>query len=114
VEIQPIRASTIPLSYLRIGLSREIISGGAGGDRRNENWEHLIRKSVSLAERIEDLAPALSPDAPNPEYPWPRAAPHTAPVEYTFGIWQNLEDTSAGHQFLKLIGSLFATAEVFL
>jgi hypothetical protein len=67
-----------------------------------------------LAEQIEDLAPALSPDSPNPEYPWPRAVPHTAPVEYTFGIWQDLEDTPAGHQFLKLIGSLFATAEVFL
>jgi hypothetical protein len=85
-----------------------------GFERRNENWEHLIRKSVPLAEQIEDLAPALSPDSPNPEYPWPRAVPHTAPVEYTFGIWQDLEDTPAGHQFLKLIGSLFATAEVFL
>jgi hypothetical protein len=84
-----------------------------GYERRNENWEHLIRKSVPLAERIEDLAPALSPDAPNPEYPWPRAAPHTAPVEHTFGIWEDLE-SPAGHQFIKLIGSLFASAEVFL
>jgi len=85
-----------------------------GYGRRNENWEHLIRKSVPLAEQIEDLAPALSPDTPNPEYPWPRAAPHTAPAEHTFGIWQDLEDTPVGHRFRKLMGDLFALAEVFL
>ena len=39
---------------------------------QNENWQHLIRKSVPLAENIEDLAPALAQDGPNPEYPWPR------------------------------------------
>jgi hypothetical protein len=61
-----------------------------------------------------DLEAAEVIDAPNPEYPWPRAAPHTAPVEYTFGIWEDLELTPAGHQFLKLIGNLFATAEFFL
>jgi hypothetical protein len=81
---------------------------------RNENWRHLIRKSVPLAERVEDLAPALSPDAPNPEYPWPRDAPQAAPAEYTFGIWQDLRKTPAGHQFLKLIGGLFAVADAFL
>jgi hypothetical protein len=48
------------------------------------------------------------------EYPWPRAAPHTAPVEYTFGIWHDLRNTPAGNQFIKLIASLFAAAEAFL
>ena len=81
---------------------------------RNENWEHLLRKSVPLAERIEDLAPALSPDAPNPEYPWPRAAPRQAPVEYNFEVWAELQQTPAGRQFLKLTGRLFAVAETFL
>ncbi len=46
---------------------------------KNENWGHLIRKSVPLAENIEDLAPALALDGPNPEYPWPRANPQIAP-----------------------------------
>jgi hypothetical protein len=85
---------------------------GFGG--RNEHWEHLIRKSVPLAERIEDLAPALARDAPNPEYPWPRDAPLTAPAEYTFEIWQDLQETAAGRQFLSVIGRLFAAAEAFL
>jgi len=50
-----------------------------GFEGRNENWQHLIRKSVPLAEGIEHLAPALALDAPNPEYPWPRDAPEVAP-----------------------------------
>ncbi len=81
---------------------------------RNENWAHMIRKSIPLAEHIEDLAPALSLDAPNPEYPWPRAAPHTAPAEYRFAIWAELKETAAGLQFLSLTGRLFAAADAFL
>jgi hypothetical protein len=81
---------------------------------RNQNWEHLIRKSVPLAECIEDLAPALALDAPNPEYPWPREAPRVAPAEHAFGIWQELQETAAGRQFLTILGRLFATAEAFL
>jgi hypothetical protein len=85
-----------------------------GFEGRNENWEHLIRKSVLLAERIENLAPALALDAPNPEYPWPREAPQVAPAEHTFGIWQELQETAAGRQFLNLTSHLFAAADTYL
>jgi hypothetical protein len=85
-----------------------------GFEGRNENWEHSIRKSVPLAERVEDLAPALSPDVPNPEYPWPRIAPLNAPALHTFAVWRDLQETAAGHQFLNLIGRLFAAAAAFL
>jgi hypothetical protein len=85
-----------------------------GYERRNENWEHTIRKSVPLAERVEDLAPALTPDGPNPEYPWPRNAPETAPAEHTFDIWLKLQETSEGRQFLNLTRRLFAAADAFL
>ena len=85
-----------------------------GFENKNENWEHLIRKSVPLAKRIEDLAPALAFDAPNPEYPWPRQAPHTAPAEFRFEIWQELQETAAGRQFLEIIRRLFAVADAFL
>ncbi|MFI5459189.1 MAG: hypothetical protein ACHRXM_27485 [Isosphaerales bacterium] len=85
-----------------------------GYERRNANWKHLIRKSVPLAERVEDLAPALSPDSPNPEYPWPRDAPNAAPAEHTFGVWLDLQKTPAGKQFLNLLGRLFVVADEFL
>jgi hypothetical protein len=80
----------------------------------NESWEHMIRKSVPLAERVEDLAPALALDGPNPEYPWPRAEPRFAPAEHEFAIWQELQATAAGRQFLKLIRDLFSVAEAFI
>jgi hypothetical protein len=85
-----------------------------GFEGRNENWEHLIRKSVPLAERVEDLAPALALDSPNPEYPWPREAPQVAPAEHAFEIWQELQETAAGRQFLAIVSRLFAAAEAFL
>ena len=85
-----------------------------GYEGRNENWRHMIRKSVPLAEGIEDLAPALCGDGPNPEYPWPDASPRAAPAEYSFEIWQELQQTPAGRQFLNLTSRLFATADLFL
>ena len=87
-----------------------------GYEGRNENWLHVIRKSIRLAEAIEDLAPALQ-DGPNPEYPWPskeNKVPTTAPVEHTFALWVELQETAAGRQFLHLTKRLFATAGAFL
>lgn len=85
-----------------------------GFEGKNANWKHLLRKSIPLAEQIEDLAPALSPDAPNPEYPWPRAAPGSAPAEYDFSLRNDLVKTAHGRQFLELVRRLFATAERYL
>ncbi len=102
------------VGFLRSLSTNRQAQGHLGFGGRNENWEHLIRKSVPLAERIEDLAPALSPDAPNPEYPWPRHAPRTAPVEHTFEIWQELQETAAGRQFLHLTSRLVAIAHAYL
>ena len=67
-----------------------------GFEGENQNWEQLIRKSAQLAENIENLPPALALDSPNPEYPWPREAPETAPAEHQFEIWLELNDTAAG------------------
>ena len=84
-----------------------------GFERQNENWIHVIRKSVPLAQRVEDLAPALDRDGPNPEYPWPSAGPIVAPAEHEFEIWEALQ-SPAGRQFLTLLGRLFVAAEAFL
>lgn len=85
-----------------------------GFEGQNESWRHLIRKSVPLAERIEDLAPALSGDAPNPEYPWPRHAPQITPAEHSFDIWQALQKTTEGRRFQSLLNRLFAVADAYL
>ena len=85
-----------------------------GFEGRNGIWEHLIRKSIPLAQGIEDLAPALALDGPNPEYPWPRDAPRSAPAEHLFEMWQQLQDTDAGRRFLRMVRHLFAVAEAYL
>lgn len=81
---------------------------------QNANWAHLIRKSLPLAERVENLAPALALDGPNPEYPWPRNEPEFAPAEFEFDLWQDLQETAGGRQFLMIVESLFSVAELFL
>ena len=85
-----------------------------GYAKQNESWTHLIRKFGPLALSIESLAPAISRDIPNPEYPWPRDTPTACPAEYDFPIWEELQATSHGRQFIKLLVNLFATAEHYL
>ena len=85
-----------------------------GYEGQNEKWKQLIRKGAPLAQRVEDLAPALCQNGPNPEYPWPPDDPEVSPVEHEFEIWQNLQETAEGRQFLSLVSRLFAAVEAFL
>ena len=102
------------VGFLRSLATNRQAQGQLGFEQQNENWQHTIRKSVALARAVEDLAPALSPDAPNPEYPWPHAAPQSAPAEFEFPVWQDLEEKAAGRQFLSLVSRLFMVAETFI
>jgi len=85
-----------------------------GYEGQNYKWEHMIRKSVPLAEQIENLAPSLSKNRPNPEYPWPDDNPTIAPVEHDFDLWRNLEKSPEGRSFLHLVRQLFASADTFV
>src|SRR5258708_7170352 len=85
-----------------------------GFEGQNASWRHWIRKSVPLAERVEDLAPSLAGDGPNPEYPWPRLDPQVAPTEHKFEVWTELQGTAEGRQFLDRLTRLFAIAEAFI
>jgi hypothetical protein len=102
------------VGFLRSPSSNRRAQRQLGFEGHNENWRHLIRKSIPLAEQIEDLAPALSPDGPNPEYPWPRHAPQAAPAEHEFDIWQVLQNTTQGRRFLFLLSRLFDVADAYL
>lgn len=86
-----------------------------GYSGRNANWGHTLRKDATLAQRIEDLAPTLAGDGPNPEYPWPPGEPTHAPAEYEFAVWVELQGTSVGRQFVgNLLPGLFGAAHQFL
>jgi hypothetical protein len=69
---------------------------------------------VLFAGRIENLAPALSPDGANPEYPWPHADPHASPAEYDFELWRELSETDAGRKFLTFIENVFRIMDQLL
>jgi hypothetical protein len=102
------------VAFLR-GLSHNRQAQNAMGfEGRNEQWSHLIRKTIPMANNIERLAPQLAGDNPNPEYPWPRKAPKIAPAEHTFSIWQELEETSGGRAFIRLIKHLIDSAALYL
>jgi hypothetical protein len=101
------------VSFLRSLSTNRQAQNQLGFQGKNENWKHLIRKSVPLAQAIEDLAPSLCKDGANPEYPWPFASPTKTPAEHVFEIWSVLQST-AGLHFLWLISRLFAVAEVYL
>ena len=74
---------------------------GFGDARGFENWIPTI---TPLAYELERLAPALAgKNGPNPEYPWPQAAPIAAPVSYEFGVWTRLTATGRGRKLLKVI-----------
>ena len=85
-----------------------------GFEKRNEAWKRLIQASIPLGKRVEDLAPTLAGDRPNPEYPWPRLDPTNAPAEFTFEVWRELQESSAGRRFVNLVERLLAIAEAFL
>lgn len=63
---------------------------------------------LPLVYLIERSAPGLAGDGPNPEYPWPRDMPETAPVDYDFPVMREL-GTARGRQLVELIGRLLAT-----
>jgi hypothetical protein len=63
-----------------------------------------IKTVAPLAHALERLAPSLAGDSgPNPEYPWPRAAPIHAPALFDFEIWKELRDTTRGRLLIQVI-----------
>lgn len=85
-----------------------------GYDGKNEQWTHMLRKWKGLAEKIEDLAPDLAQDDPNPEYPWPPANPTETPARYEFPIWKELTENPTGRAFIQFISDLLDAAEAYL
>lgn len=58
------------------------------GFRDRIGFREWVAEVSELAYELERLAPALSGDGPNPEYPWPRTTPEHTPVEHDFAFWQ--------------------------
>jgi len=101
------------VAFLRSLFANRRAQSRLGFEGRNANWQRFVVAAAALAEEIENLAPALTPDGPNPEYPWPMQQPTTAPAEHDFAIWRTL-NTASGRKFLYFVGNLFEIAEQLL
>jgi len=55
--------------------------------KRFADFQSWIRAVLPMAYDLERLAPALSDNGPNPEYPWPHGDPQFAPANHNFAIW---------------------------
>jgi len=64
-----------------------------------QNW---IRTVQPIAYDLERLAPDVANDGPNPEYPWPHAAPQQTPVEFNFPAWTSLT-SGQGRDLMRVI-----------
>lgn len=74
------------------------------GFSRAKDFENWLPTVAPLAYDLERLAPALAGDnGPNPEYPWPWAAPANAPTLHDFAVWKQLTETGRGRQLLRII-----------
>jgi hypothetical protein len=73
------------------------------GFSRFEDFQNWVRAVLPLAYALEQLAPDLAQDGPNPEYPWPHHAPEHVPARFEFDVWSQLTNTGHGRQLLHVI-----------
>jgi hypothetical protein len=74
------------------------------GFGRSQDLQNWIPTITPLAYDLQRLAPKLAGyNGPNPEYPWPHAAPVYAPVSFQFKVWTDLSEASRGRQLLRVI-----------
>ena len=90
------------LANQRNAQKREKIAGIFGYKKFSE-FQGRIHSTAPLSHAIERLATALANDGPNPEYPWPHAAPQYAPMAFEFADC-NLEN-STGRELLWIVQS---------
>jgi hypothetical protein len=65
-----------------------------------------ILSVAGLVSRIEQLAPDLADEGPNPEYPWPYPNYQHAPGSYHFAIWGRITHGHDGQLLVRLVHSL--------
>lgn len=79
------------------------------GFGRGDDLDRWVPTVVPLAYRLEQLAPSLAgEDGPNPEYPWPHAAPEHCPATFAFPVWEELK-TGRGRHLLRVLDAAVQT-----
>jgi hypothetical protein len=77
-------------------------------------WQSSVKPIV---DAVEDLAPSIADNKglPNPEYPWPKANPTIAPVDYAFTVevynHLDLQARSGQPPFFTILGRMVTTMQ---
>ncbi len=66
------------------------------------SFEAWLPTATSIGREIEKVSPAVMPDGPNSEYPWPHENPTQYPAGYWFPIWDELQ-LSQGRRMMRFI-----------
>lgn len=83
------------------------------GFARPAQMDAWVRQVSALAHEVQNLAPDLANDGPNPEYPWPHDNPTQCPASYEFEVWHQLRDSAQGRQLLKFVERAIQTFEQY-
>ena len=74
------------------------------GFARREDMDNWVRNVRVLAYSLQNIAPAEAGDGPNPEYPWPHAAPADFLAGHAFELWTRLANTGQGRKLIQFVG----------
>jgi hypothetical protein len=111
----PPKSHTGFVRFLRALLDRPQLDRIADilGFRRGEDLENWVRRAQVLAYSLQNIAPAEAGDGPNPEYPWPHAAPANCPMDHAFALWNQLSNTGQGRKLMEFVGRAIAQFEQY-
>ncbi len=73
------------------------------GFGRPEDLDKWVSSIQTLAYSLQNIAPAIAWDRPNPEYPWPHASPTDCPADHPFELWNRLSDSDQGRKMIEFI-----------
>lgn len=83
----------------------------------SQQWRAILREIMPVAESIEQLAPDISTQGSNSEYPWEQVEDGQSaiyyPANFVFPIHGQLQETSSGRKLLKIIGELLNNFEKY-
>ncbi len=88
---------------LQVPQSQRQRLAGIFGFGRFKDFENWTREALPLVYAVEQLAPDLAGDGPNPEYPWPHADPQYVPATFNFNVWEQLTETGRGRQLTQVV-----------
>ena len=98
------------LNRSNVDLGRIATIFGFSKSGQLEGW---IRDILPMSYALQNLAPGLAENGPNPEYPWPYESPVHVPIHFHFFVWDQLQNTGRGRRLLEFISRAISRFEEY-